>query len=320
MKVCILGDLMTDWTVFGAVQRLSPEAPIPILQKRTEELKPGGAGNVAKNLEALMPNCQVLLAGFLSENFEGVYRNFDLTWCHWVPHMNVKLRFIDRRTGYQLIRVDNEESIGIIGSFISPGKALEMIAVEEPDVIILSDYCKGAITSALARDVICAARLEGIPVFVDTRKKNIDCFREANFITPNRHEFQEITGLPRDSTLLNKTAQLFIEDMKLDGILLTRGEQGMDLHLPGQVYHEEADKSAVIDVTGAGDSAVAAFVSALYNIDYPYVEMNKEEWKQALWIANKAAGDTCLKKGTAVPDLTLEGYEEAYQEKRTKKN
>ena len=309
MKICIIGDLMVDMTVYGTCSRLSPEAPIPVLQRGEEVLQPGGAGNAAKNLKALMPKSQIILAGFLSDGYKDIFCDFDLSWCEWVPEMNTKLRYIDQRTGYQLVRVDNEKSIGIIGSFISPGKALKMIVVEEPDFIILSDYGKGAITGALARDVICAARAERTPVLVDTRKATIDCFKEANYITPNRHEFCRITGTPENSPLINKVAQLTLEDMELDGILLTRGEQGMDLHLKDGVFHEEADKKAVIDVTGAGDTALAAFALAIQSM----------EPQKALWIANKAAGDVCLKKGTAVPDLTLEDYEKQYEKNRAEK-
>lgn len=310
MKVCIIGDVMVDHTIFGAAQRLSPEAPIPVLQKRSEMLLPGGAGNVAKNFKALMPESEVLIAGFLGEDYRDAFCDFNTSWSEWMPKMNVKLRYIDQRTGYQIVRIDNEEDIGTTGNFISPGKALEMIAVEEPDLIVLSDYSKGVITGALARDVICACRLEGIPVFVDTRKKNIDCFREANYITPNRHEFCEITGLPRNSPLVNKAAQMLLEDMKLDGILLTKGEQGMDLHLKGKIYRRKADMEAVIDVTGAGDTAVAAFALAIMSV----------QPEKALWITNKAAGDVCLKKGTAVPDLTLENYEKKYEKTRANQN
>jgi D-beta-D-heptose 7-phosphate kinase/D-beta-D-heptose 1-phosphate adenosyltransferase len=195
------------------------------------------------------------------------------------------------------LRVDNEEFIGCKGRFLPCEEIKSWIDEIQPDSIILSDYLKGAITQDLARTVIDSKNKKKI--FVDTRRPNIQMFKGANWITPNKHEFQKILdNIYVQQPAWKPTPKMVCGYAELEGILLTRGSEGMDLHIKDMHFHEDSTNNHIVDVTGAGDLALATFT--LIQLLYPKMLL-----KQMLRITNLSAGLGCMQMGTAVSDKTL---------------
>ena len=315
MRFVVIGDIMIDETVYGGVERISPEAPVPVLSKTKVRRVIGGAGNVATNLRAICPRARVDLIGIASRDCLALLNNYSLNsiYLYTPPEvriapekMNVKLRFIDTKTGYQLLRVDNEDDVGIKELSLDWQFTKDIIeqgdrCLPGADAVIISDYCKGAITEELARSIISHVKNNmNVPVFVDTRRHNPECFEGASYITPNVKELKimmETLGYKYPVDIPN-----FVKNMKLKGMLLTKSEEGMELRLADDptIWHRSADNKDVVDVTGAGDTALAAFAAAMT------LKPSKPDW--ALEVANILAGEVCLFKGTAVPENTLETY------------
>jgi rfaE bifunctional protein kinase chain/domain len=304
LKICVIGDIMIDEFLNSTVSRLSPEAPVPVANTCNKYSVPGGAGNVANNLFKLSDNgklANIYLAGWVGHQYYnsfckqgikmwsgGSIRNDDT---------NIKLRVIDKKTGYHLIRIDNENMINKPHETLPFNEITSWLMEIEPDAVLISDYAKGAINEDLASIIIDLgiAYEKPYPTFVDSRKENFSCFRYAEYITPNDIEFTKICKFHEVNLPYNLIAYL-----KIHGILLTRGHKGMTLYenkkseiiIPST--HEE-----IIDVTGAGDTAISAFLlSKLFN----------KSSELCLKIANTAAGHVCMYRGTQVPKWTIQNY------------
>ncbi len=290
-RVLVVGDVMLDRYWFGDASRISPEAPVPVVLWRKEETKAGGAANVASNCAALGARTVLIsvigddadgteLAGLLEAG--GVRVNFhrDRTL-----RTTQKLRVIGGRQ-HQLLRIDFETSPSreVLASKLAAFKA----ELPASNVVILSDYGKGGLTH-IAR-MIGMARAAGKRVLVDPKGGDWSRYKGAHVITPNRAEFRQVAGPWRSEKDLERRAQRLRRSLGLDALLVTRGEEGMSLYRKGRTLHVKAERHEVFDVSGAGDTVIAALGTML---------ASGVGLEQAVRVANRAAGIKVMKFGTA---------------------
>jgi rfaE bifunctional protein kinase chain/domain len=303
---------MIDETWYSNCNRLSPEAPVPVASLRQKIETLGGAANVAYNLRALVPDMKIYLGGWLGHTHQHLLSKEDIhLWPGgWLPEnlTNVKLRIVDQSKGYHIVRVDNEEFINCEGRFLPCDEICKWIDEIQPDSIIFSDYLKGAITRDLAETLIDSK--DQTEIFVDTRRSDISMFNNADWLTPNKHEYRKILDyIHIRQPLWRQTPEMVCGYAKLGGILLTRGCEGMDLFTLketdlGKVkkvhLHEDSRNTDIIDVTGAGDTALATF-AAIRTLGCKNHEI-------ALRLANEIAGEVCMFRGTTAPATTLKEH------------
>jgi rfaE bifunctional protein kinase chain/domain len=290
-KILVVGDVMLDRYWFGQVNRISPEAPVPIAKISHREDRAGGAANVARNISSLGGQATLLsvigqdeagdsLESLLKENGVNtqLYRDSNIS-------TTVKLRVLSRQQ--QLLRIDFEE---IPTDEILTNK-LEIYSklVSEHDLVILSDYGKGCLR--YAEKMIVAARALGKPVLVDPKGSDYSHYKGATLLTPNRMEFQAVAGNWSDEAALTQKAQALRQELQLDALLVTRSEEGMSLYQKDEVLHQPTVARQVFDVSGAGDTVIGT-LGLMLAAGYDYEE--------AISIANRAAGIVVGKLGTAV--------------------
>ena len=290
-KILVVGDVMLDRYWFGQVNRISPEAPVPIAKISHREDRAGGAANVARNISSLGGQATLLsvigqdeagdtLESLLKENDVNtqLYRDSNIS-------TTVKLRVLSRQQ--QLLRIDFEE---IPTDEILTNK-LEIYSklVSEHDLVILSDYGKGCLR--YAEKMIVAARALGKPVLVDPKGSDYSHYKGATLLTPNRMEFQAVAGNWSDEAALTQKAQALRQELQLDALLVTRSEEGMSLYQKDEVLHQPTVARQVFDVSGAGDTVIGT-LGLMLAAGYDYEE--------AISIANRAAGIVVGKLGTAV--------------------
>jgi rfaE bifunctional protein kinase chain/domain len=291
-KILVVGDVMLDRYWFGDVNRISPEAPVPVLKVERVEERPGGAANVARNIAALGAHATLLSvvgddeAGACLEKLLGEHDNLTAL-LHRDTSIStiIKLRAIARHQ--QLLRIDFETP----PSHEVLHNALEDFRMQLPlaDVVILSDYGKGGL--AHIAEMIQLARATGIPVLVDPKGDDYERYRGATLLTPNRSEFREVAGSWKSEAELNAKAQKLRKALQLDALLVTRSEDGMSLFRENEAQHEPTHTREVFDVSGAGDTVIATLaVMIASGADLPV----------AMRIANRAAGIVVGKLGTAV--------------------
>ncbi|HSO07315.1 MAG TPA: D-glycero-beta-D-manno-heptose-7-phosphate kinase [Pelomicrobium sp.] len=290
-RVLVVGDVMLDRYWFGEVSRISPEAPVPIIKiDRTEE-RPGGAANVARNAAALGARTWLLSVVGTDEagrSLERLLAQEAVTAkLQQDPQLTttVKLRAIARHQ--QLLRIDFETPPNheVLLSKLEDFRRL----LPDADVVVLSDYGKGGLTH-IAR-MIEAANAAGVPVLVDPKGDDYERYRGATLLTPNRSEFREVAGSWKSEAELTAKAQRLRRELGLKALLVTRSEEGMTLFREEGVVHEAADAREVFDVSGAGDTVIAALaVMIAAGADLP----------AAVRLANRAAGIVVGKLGTAV--------------------
>jgi rfaE bifunctional protein kinase chain/domain len=302
--VLIVGDVMLDRYWFGDVNRISPEAPVPVVHvKRTEE-RPGGAANVARNITALGGRATLLSVvgdDEASRTLEGLLRADNVrASLHRDAAFSttVKLRVIGHQQ--QLLRIDFERmpSREILSAKLDEYEKL----VDESDVVVVSDYGKGALEHV--EKMIAAARRHKKPVLVDPKGWDYNRYRGATLLTPNRTEFREVAGRWKDDEDFRRRAQKLREDLELDALIVTRSEEGMSLFTAQEAWHEPTQAREVFDVSGAGDTVIgvlALMMAAGANLH------------DAMKAANHAAGIVVGKLGTAVvhPEELAASLEEA---------
>lgn len=290
-KVLVIGDIMLDQYIYGDTSRISPEAPVPIVKKHEFEDKPGGAGNVALNINKLGATVSLLamcgndpegdsLAHFLTEN--GIQISLIRTPLPTIK----KTRILSKHQ--QLLRIDTESSYNELDHSELLDKASKLI--DKHDTVVLSDYAKGTLTPVL-QDLIKIARAKNKQVIVDPKEADLSRYKNANWITPNLKEFLTSADSKDDDRSLQRRAEKLIIDNNFDGILLTRSEKGMSLfsknrppiHLPAKVRE-------VFDVTGAGDTVIALMAAGL---------SVTENLNHIIELANTAAGIVVGKMGAA---------------------
>jgi len=268
-SVLVIGDLMLDHFVIGRVDRISPEAPVPVVQFDHESYRLGGAANVANNVAAL--GGRVEIVGIVGDDPEGArlvaaLRTAGIGIGGVVADKGRcttrKLRVVTTRN-QQVARIDyecdaaaGEELEAALGKRIRDAAA-------HADVVVLSDYQKGAITRTTAQAAIEAAGAKGLPSLVDPKVPHIDYYAGASLITPNHHEAEAVTlQRIRSSEEARSAAQRFRERAQCGGVLITRGEHGMWLLGDGE-FDLPAEAREVSDVTGAGDTVIAAMALGL---------------------------------------------------------
>ena len=300
--VLVVGDVMLDRYWHGETSRISPEAPVPVVKlMEMDEVRPGGAANVAVSIAAL--GARPVLLGLTGEDREA-QTLADLLDQHRVTHRLqarsgyqtvTKLRVLSRHQ--QLIRLDREGS----PPPPSPEESASMARDFDDELataraVVLSDYGKGALVDV--ESFIARARAAAVPVVVDPKGADFDRYRGASAVTPNQHELERVVGGWKDEHDLADKAQALCRRLDIEMLLVTRGEQGMSLIKDGcEPHHERARALDVYDVTGAGDTVIAVFTLALGA---------GADRADAMHCANLAAGVVVGKVGTAyatMPEL-----------------
>lgn len=263
--ITVLGDLMLDRYWFGSAKRISPEAPIPVINVQNNEDRLGGAANVALNLRSLEK--EVVLAGLIGNDLEG-QRFTEL--CHQNHIQNnvcikddfqtiTKLRIISRQQ--HMLRCDFEQphtAIQLDTQYIQ--QLLKLI--EQSNIVILSDYQKGFLANP--QQFITHARAHNIPIVVDPKGNDFTKYRGATLLTPNRSEFEAIVGVTSSEDDLLIKAEQLRHDLNLDALLITRSEEGMTLIQKNEPpFTIPAKAQDVYDVTGAGDTVIATLVAMM---------------------------------------------------------
>jgi D-beta-D-heptose 7-phosphate kinase/D-beta-D-heptose 1-phosphate adenosyltransferase len=303
VPVLVLGDIMLDRFVSGAVERISPEAPIPVLRIDRESNMLGGAGNVLRNLAALGARPHgIAVVG--ADDAGGMIETLAELCLQPVGGRAELIRTLERPTtlkdrfiaaGQQLLRVDRDPEAGLDADTLARVKAAALAAVARAAAVILSDYGKGLLDDALIAAVVAAAAEHGCPVIVDPKGRDFARYRGAGWVTPNRRELAEASGLATgDDDAVAAAARKVITETGIAAVLATRSEQGMTLVSGAggrDVRHLKAEAREVYDVSGAGDTVVAAFAAALGAGLDPVT---------AAQLANVAAAIVVGKLGTAV--------------------
>lgn len=290
-RILVAGDVMLDRYWFGPTLRISPEAPVPVVRVETSDERPGGAANVAVNLATLGVTTTLLGATGADEAGERLAALLAArgVGCRFTKAQNLrtitKLRVLSRNQ--QLLRLDVEEPPAAeAGAGV---RDLYAEALPGHDVVVLSDYAKGALAHAPA--LIEAARRAGIPVLVDPKGTAFARYRGATALTPNLSEFEAVVGHCTDDAMLVERGATLRAALDLEFLLVTRSERGMTL-IPraGQALHLPAEAREVYDVTGAGDTVIAVLAAGLAAGAPP---------ADAAAVANLAAGLVVRKLGVA---------------------
>ncbi|MEO8487476.1 MAG: D-glycero-beta-D-manno-heptose-7-phosphate kinase [Betaproteobacteria bacterium] len=290
-RVLVVGDVMLDRYWFGDVDRISPEAPVPVVRIARTEERPGGAANVARNVAALGARASLLSVVGADEAGHAISRlvaaDGVAASLHHDPSLptTVKLRVIGRQQ--QLLRIDFETrpSQEVLAAKLKDfGER-----VGDADVVVLSDYGKGGL--AHIATMIGQARAAGRPLLVDPKGDDWAKYRGATLVTPNRSEFRDLAGRWTTEAELAAKAERVRRELDLEALLVTRSEEGMSLFTAAGAMHIPALAREVFDVSGAGDTVIAT-VAALIAAGAPLAD--------AVWIANEAAGVVVGKLGTAV--------------------
>ncbi|SNX28159.1 D-alpha,beta-D-heptose 7-phosphate 1-kinase [Polynucleobacter meluiroseus] len=289
-RLLVVGDVMLDRYWFGDTHRISPEAPVPVVQVAKVEERLGGAANVARNVAAL--GAQTTILGVVGDDDSGQRVEQLLQSSGVQSHLEidskvpttVKLRVIARQQ--QLIRLDFEE----IPSEAALAHKLERYEklVGDSDVVILSDYGKGALGQVAL--MIQQASAQNKIILVDPKGDDYAKYRGATVLTPNRSELRQVVGNWSTEEELTHKAQELRRSLDLKALLLTRSEEGMSLFTDAGVSHVKAQAREVFDVSGAGDTVIATLAVAL-----------AAQWplEKAMALANRAGGIVVGKLGTA---------------------
>ncbi len=295
LRVLVVGDLMLDRYLTGDVERISPEAPVPVLRQSGSYHRPGGAANVAMNLAGL--GVQALLCGALGNDGDGaaLRQTLEAAGVDTAPTVAcalptiTKTRVVSRTQ--QLLRLDVESRDHPSADESLCLQQAALAALPGIHAVILSDYAKGTLTPALCRAVIDAARDQGIPVLVDPKARDLSRYAGATTICPNLHELSTATGVPAHQTdALLAAAHSLLGDLRIDFLTVTMSERGIRVLQPGAPdLHSPAKAREVFDVSGAGDTVIATLAAAL---------AGGLQLRSAIELANFTAGIVVAKVGT----------------------
>ena len=297
-KILVLGDLMVDEYITGKVSRISPEAPVPVLNFKKKSLEAGGASNVANNMKSL--GSDVYVAGTAADDEAGKWLRSHLAenGMHTdgiIAEKNrptiVKTRYATK--GQQLLRVDNEVTGCILEE--TQIQIIDFIRAhaQELDAIVLSDYKKGVLESRnFVAEVIRICNESNILVSIDSKSRNIEVFRNADFVKPNNLELEEAVGIKiTDEDSLNEAGKVYLYKSGAKCLIVTRGAEGISVFLPDQKRKDFASKAVqVFDVTGAGDTVISTITLGM---------VSGLAIEEAVRLANYAASVVISKVGTA---------------------
>lgn len=318
LRALALGDLMLDEYLWGKAERISPEAPVQVVDVGRQDVRPGGAGNVAANLAAL--GCQVAIAGVVGDDDSG--HSLQKIFAEKKIALDGLVVDPSRPTGkktrvvaahQQIVRIDRESRAAI--SEACESRLIAQIESLAPSchAILASDYLKGVLTPRVLAAAITAGRRQGIPVIVDPKGADYLRYRGATILTPNRREAEAASGIAIvDGASLAAAAERILDQADLTALLITRSEEGMSLFFrQGEPIHIPTVAREVFDVTGAGDTVVAALGLAL---------AAGCSTGDAARLANIAAGVAVSKLGTATvsPDEILRELDAEHPDCSTK--
>ena len=296
-RILVLGDIMLDRYLWGQVERISPEAPVPVVSVNKETVNLGGAANVASNVAAL--GAKTILAGVIgddsfAEQFRSIVSENGLFELGLVVDRErpttVKTRIV--AGSQQVVRIDREISDEIKGELVM--RLLSMVEKKLPglDGMIISDYGKGVITFDLLSKLISMGNKAGTFIAVDPKEVHFKNYKNVSVITPNHHEAGFVSGrkITNDS-ILEQVGWQLLNELNLESLLITRGEKGMTLFERDRTRTDiPVEAKTVFDVTGAGDTVIAALTVA---------RAAGASMREAAFISNVAAGLAVARFGTA---------------------
>lgn len=298
-QVLVVGDVMLDRYWYGATDRISPEAPVPVVHVTRKDERPGGAGNVALNIAALGAKASLVSMVGNDNEADVLEQKLQTAGIHCCLKREkdkptiTKLRIISHNQ--QLIRMDFEEAF-YQHSETSPLLENCINALADTKLIVMSDYGKGAMGSQ--QPIIQAARKAKVPILVDPKGRDFSIYRGATLLTPNYKEFETVVGVCHNEAEIIEKGLRLIDELSLEALLITRGAQGMTLLRKGEPeFHLPAKSREVYDVTGAGDTVIATLGAAI---------AAGAELTMAVALANRAASIVVGKLGAAtvsVPEL-----------------
>ncbi|MBF0554594.1 MAG: D-glycero-beta-D-manno-heptose-7-phosphate kinase [Nitrospirae bacterium] len=299
-RILVIGDIILDHFVWGNAERISPEAPVPIVDVQFETYLPGGAGNVANNIASL--GGHACLCGIVGTGHEaGIMRtlfNEKKIDISGVFHDNrpttIKTRVI--ANNQQIVRFDKEQREPIGAKTLKSITGYIASNINNFDGIIISDYKKGVITPQLIKFLMEQAKAAGgLFAAVDPKVGHFHYYKGVSLITPNKKEAAEGAGISiRDTQSLEKAGVKLLKDLKCGAVLITRGDEGMSLFYDKEIHHIPTAAKEVYDVTGAGDTVIAAFtLSYVSGASLP----------DAAVVANHAAGIVVGEVGTAATTI-----------------
>lgn len=301
LRLMVVGDLMLDEYLWGATERISPEAPVQVVDLRKQDLRLGGAGNVIANLRAL--GCDVLVASVIGEDDDGrmllqqlKHLKADISGVHHHKGRQTSRKTRILANNQQLLRIDRESREAIDSQ--QELKLLTFIRsrVTSVDAILVSDYLKGVLTETLLRELIAIGKKYDIPIVIDPKGSDYTKYRGATVLTPNRKEAQTASGIKiADEESLLRAGKKLREDLEVDALVLTRSEQGMSLFLAsGEVIYRPTQARDVFDVSGAGDTVLSNLgIGMAAGMSIP----------EAADLANIAAGIVVGKVGTSTVEV-----------------
>jgi D-beta-D-heptose 7-phosphate kinase / D-beta-D-heptose 1-phosphate adenosyltransferase len=298
--VLLVGDVMCDHYVFGRINRISPEAPVPVFEKTEEFRRLGGAANVAANLRAL--GCAVRLVSVVGAD-SGACHVRSLLHEQGIADMwliedatrptTEKTRLVAHQQ--QVLRVDQESRRPVSDLLAAQLLSHVRSLMKDVDGVVCSDYEKGVCTADVLGPLFALANTLGRPIVVDPKKQNFAQYRGATVLTPNVTEVERATGLGTDTReSLENAVAILLQQSGAKALLVTRGKDGVSLFSPGPSLHIPSEARDVFDVTGAGDTVIATF-SASIMCGFSLAEASR--------LANVAAGIVVGKIGTAVVSL-----------------
>ncbi len=298
-SILVIGDVMLDRYWYGLTNRISPEAPVPVVKVNMKEDRPGGAANVAMNIATLGANVRLIGLTGIDDDAKILTKKLSQAnvCCDFISlstHPTIsKLRIMSHNQ--QLIRLDFEEgfdSVDIKPLLDRIGKSLPSV-----EVLILSDYSKGSL--AQISQIIALANAAQVPVLIDPKGNDFERYRGATLLTPNMSEFEAIVGKCTSNSEIKQKGMKLIYSLNLKGLLITRSERGMTLlQREKPPLHLLTQSQEVYDVTGAGDTVIAVFATAL---------ATRLDFYQACILANAAAGVVVGKLGAStVSSVELE--------------
>ncbi len=305
MKALVIGDVMLDEYWLGDTHRISPEAPVPIIKITDENFKLGGAGNVAANLAYL--GIEVTLVGLIGidKEAEQLKKIIESQKIKFIPIEHGDYQTINKLRIFsgsqQVIRIDKEKVNQGLGKLVVD--AVDTLK-DGHDLIVLSDYAKGTLSSV--QDIINRLRKARSKIIVDPKGNDFKKYKNASVITPNLKEFEQIMGPYENEEIFISNGFILLQQLNLEALLVTRGPEGMSLFFDDQHHHIPAINNDVYDVTGAGDTVIAFFAFGL---------MNGNSFLESSSLANKAAGVSVRKRGAAVVSLAEAKANQGQQKK-----
>ncbi len=300
-KILVLGDIMVDEYIWGVVSRISPEAPVPVVEVEDENIRLGGAANVVANIRALRGQADLVgvaggdsMAERLLHEIEQIGVKLDGIVVDRSRKTTIKTRVV---AGSQhVVRFDRESTEDLDDGLGGRIQELVQDRLDHVDALVISDYGKGVINARLLEVVVPLARARGVVTVVDPKINHFDLYRQVSVLTPNHREAMAAWGRPiRGEADVAAAGRHLVDRLKVQAVLVTRGERGMSLYEGnGRVSQIPAVAKEVFDVTGAGDTVVGSMALAL---------ASRATMVEAAQVANHAAGVVVGKRGTATVSL-----------------